>query len=60
MLVFVYGTLKSGQPNHSLLTAADTGQAELVAPAVTRRRLPLVIASRLVMTSHCVTALCAL
>ena len=47
-LVFVYGTLKTGEPNNSLLMTPETGAAELVAPAVTRRPLPLVIASRYV------------
>ncbi|KAF0302648.1 Gamma-glutamylaminecyclotransferase [Amphibalanus amphitrite] len=46
MLVFLYGTLKTGQPNHHLLLAAETGRAEPVGPALTRRQLPLVIASR--------------
>ncbi|XP_037088268.1 gamma-glutamylaminecyclotransferase-like [Pollicipes pollicipes] len=45
-LVFVYGTLKAGEPNHRLLMDEQTGLARLVAPAVTERRLPLVIASR--------------
>ena len=46
VLVFVYGTLKRGEPNHGLLLAPETGRAELVTPAVTRQPLPLVIASR--------------
>ena len=46
VLVFVYGTLKTGQPNHHLMMTEETGKAELVAPAVTGQRLPLVIASR--------------
>jgi len=45
-LVFVYGTLKRGQPNHQLLTDTSNGAAVLMTTAVTSVAFPLVIASR--------------
>ncbi|UYV60833.1 GGACT [Cordylochernes scorpioides] len=44
-LVFVYGTLKSGEPNHDLIKSSSTG-ARLVGRAKTCHRWPLIIASR--------------
>lgn len=44
-LVFVYGTLKQGQPNHHRLLDAANGEAEFVSWAVTVQRFPLVIAT---------------
>ncbi|XP_060047810.1 gamma-glutamylaminecyclotransferase isoform X2 [Erinaceus europaeus] len=44
VLVFVYGTLKSGQPNHGVLRDSAHGQAALRGPGRTRERFPLVIA----------------
>ncbi len=44
--VFVYGTLKRGQPNHPLLQDASKGRAWLLGTAVLVRRFPLVVASR--------------
>lgn len=44
-LVFVYGTLKKGQPNFKMLDAAN-GRAEFLAHAQTVERYPLVIATK--------------
>ena len=46
MLVFVYGTLKSGQPNHNLIKEETRGTCVSVGTAVTREKYPLVVASR--------------
>ena len=46
MLVFVYGTLKSGQPNHNLINEETRGTCVSVGTAVTREKYPLVVASR--------------
>jgi len=46
-LVFVYGTLKSNEPNHSvILTSEGCGESVLVGRGLTRECFPLVIASR--------------
>ncbi|XP_077061522.1 gamma-glutamylaminecyclotransferase B-like [Siphateles boraxobius] len=44
--VFVYGTLKKGQPNYFRMMDHANGQAEFVAHARTVDRYPLVIASK--------------
>ncbi|XP_067298958.1 gamma-glutamylaminecyclotransferase C-like [Pseudorasbora parva] len=44
--VFVYGTLKRGQPNHFRMWDAANGRAEFVAQARTVERYPLVIATK--------------
>lgn len=46
-LVFGYGTLKTGQPNHGLLTDPSVGKATFVGHARTDERWPLVIATNL-------------
>lgn len=45
-LVFVYGTLKRGEPNHSYLQVKDNGYAKFVSQAKTVEKYPLVIASK--------------
>lgn len=45
-LVFVYGTLKTGQPNGYRMPDVKTGNASFVGKAVTVSKWPLVIASR--------------
>lgn len=45
-LIFVYGTLKLGQPNDFRMPEESTGFAKLVGLAVTEAKWPLVIASR--------------
>ena len=45
-LVFVYGTLKRGQPNNHVITNEDNGSATLVSMAKTVEKWPLVIATR--------------
>jgi gamma-glutamylaminecyclotransferase len=46
-LVFVYGTLKRGEPNYHVMSEGQEGaSAQLVGPASTIERYPLVIASR--------------
>ncbi|KAH7945932.1 hypothetical protein HPB49_017095 [Dermacentor silvarum] len=42
-MVFVYGTLKVGEINHSSLTDPDNGMADLVGAAITIDKWPLVI-----------------
>lgn len=44
--VFVYGTLKRGQPNHYWLTNDVNGLAEYVCEGVTNDSFPLVIGTR--------------
>ncbi|XP_062270398.1 gamma-glutamylaminecyclotransferase-like [Scomber scombrus] len=43
--VFVYGTLKKGQPNHYRMFDSVNGKAEFLASAFTTEKYPLVIAS---------------
>lgn len=45
-LVFVYGTLKTNQPNHSLLMDNKNGQANLICKGATCERFPMVIGTR--------------
>lgn len=44
--VFVYGTLKKGEPNHHWLTDATNGRARFIAQGRTTERYPLIIATR--------------
>ncbi|XP_072031180.1 gamma-glutamylaminecyclotransferase-like [Amphiura filiformis] len=44
-LVFTYGTLKNGQPNHELMTKSEKGHATFVGEAKTVEKWPLVVAS---------------
>ncbi|XP_041834159.1 gamma-glutamylaminecyclotransferase B-like [Melanotaenia boesemani] len=44
--VFVYGTLKKGQPNYSRLFESRNGKAEFLASAFTTQKYPLVIAGK--------------
>lgn len=44
--VFVYGTLKSGQPNHFLMQDVKNGVSRFIAKAVTTEKFPLVVATR--------------
>ena len=46
-LVFVYGTLKKGEPNHHWLSTTQNGFQKFLGQAETVNRFPLVIASRL-------------
>ncbi|PIK46314.1 hypothetical protein BSL78_16802 [Apostichopus japonicus] len=43
--VFLYGTLKKGQPNHGVMTDPYNGQAKFVCCANTVSKYPLVIAT---------------
>ncbi|XP_049609067.1 gamma-glutamylaminecyclotransferase [Syngnathus scovelli] len=43
--IFIYGTLKRGQPNHFRMLDKSVGAAQLLASVVTTERFPLVIAS---------------
>lgn len=45
-LVFVYGTLKSNQPNHYWLTNPNNGLSCSVTPGKTNAKYPLLIATR--------------
>lgn len=44
--IFVYGTLKKGQPNHYRMFDVTNGKAEFLASACTTQKYPLVIASK--------------
>lgn len=44
--IFVYGTLKSGQPNHYWLTNLQNGLASYVSSGFTKNQFPLVIGTR--------------
>uniref|UniRef100_A0A336K719 Gamma-glutamylcyclotransferase family protein n=1 Tax=Culicoides sonorensis TaxID=179676 RepID=A0A336K719_CULSO len=44
--VFLYGTLKRGQPNYHWLTNPDHGYAKFICDAITVEKFPLIIASR--------------
>lgn len=44
--VFVYGTLKTNQPNHYWLTNPNNGSSRLVAQGKTNVKYPLLIATR--------------
>ena len=44
--VFVYGTLKRGQPNHDWLTSANHGYSRFICKGTTNIRLPLIVATR--------------
>ena len=45
-LVFVYGTLKTGEPNHHVLQDPTRGKKELLGVGETVSKYPLVVASR--------------
>lgn len=44
--VFVYGTLKKGEPNHYWLTSADHGFAKFQCTAITATKFPLIVATK--------------
>lgn len=44
--VFVYGTLKTGEPNHYWFEDTTHGESQLVGPGHTVERFPLVIATQ--------------
>ncbi|TWW64000.1 Gamma-glutamylaminecyclotransferase [Takifugu flavidus] len=44
--IFVYGTLKRGQPNHYRMFDTSNGKAEFLATACTTQKYPLVIATQ--------------
>ncbi|XP_053963872.1 putative gamma-glutamylcyclotransferase CG2811 isoform X1 [Anastrepha ludens] len=44
--VFVYGTLKRGEPNHHWLTRTENGHSRFVCEARTVQKFPLVIGTR--------------
>lgn len=46
LLVFVYGTLKTNQPNHYKLTDRANGEARFVAKGKTSEKYPMVIGTR--------------
>lgn len=43
--VFVYGTLKTGEPNNHVMKDSENGKVTLIGTAVTVKKWPLVIAS---------------
>lgn len=44
--VFVYGTLKKGEPNHHWITSKENGHAKFISNAQTIKKYPLIIASK--------------
>ncbi|XP_049290191.1 putative gamma-glutamylcyclotransferase CG2811 [Anopheles funestus] len=44
--VFVYGTLKKGEPNHHWLTDVSNGRARFIAKGRTTVQYPLIVATR--------------
>uniref|UniRef100_A0A1B0DFN3 Gamma-glutamylcyclotransferase family protein n=1 Tax=Phlebotomus papatasi TaxID=29031 RepID=A0A1B0DFN3_PHLPP len=44
--LFVYGTLKRGEPNHYWFKKSSNGYAKFVCKAATTKKMPLVIATR--------------
>jgi len=44
--VFVYGTLKRGEPNHHWLTKKENGQARFLGRGKTETKFPLVVGTR--------------
>lgn len=44
--VFVYGTLKRSEPNHSLISNPENGYAKFMGIGKTLMKFPLVIATR--------------
>ena len=46
MLVFVYGTLKTGLPNHFLLKDENNGKGTFVTNGTTVDRFPLIVATK--------------
>lgn len=45
-LVFVYGTLKTNQPNHYMMEDIENGSAQLIGHGKTVECYPLIVASR--------------
>ncbi|MFH4978922.1 hypothetical protein AB6A40_005631 [Gnathostoma spinigerum] len=45
-LVFVYGTLKNGEPNHRVMTDPTTGNHHFIGRGRTESKFPLVVASK--------------
>ena len=45
-LVFVYGTLKQGEPNHHFITNSSNGSQTFIGAALSVNNFPLVVASR--------------
>lgn len=45
-LIFVYGTLKTNQPNHDMMEDSENGAAKLICPGKTSELYPLIIATR--------------
>lgn len=44
--VFVYGTLKKGEPNHYWFTREETGHHNFICNAKTVEKYPLIIATK--------------
>ncbi|KAG8236472.1 hypothetical protein J437_LFUL016972 [Ladona fulva] len=44
--VFVYGTLKRGEPNHNWITDPNNGKAVFLGNGKTKKRFPLIIGTR--------------
>lgn len=45
-LVFVYGTLKKGEPNHHYLTNSENGFAEYMCSGKTETKFPLIVGTK--------------
>lgn len=44
--VFVYGTLKKGEPNHHWLTNEKNGFAKFIGSGITMTKFPLIVATK--------------
>lgn len=44
--VFVYGTLKSGEPNHFWITDVSSGSAQFYSDGITTEKYPMATATR--------------
>jgi len=44
--LFVYGTLKAGEPNHHWLSNVENGYSKYICKATTTKKMPLVLATR--------------
>lgn len=56
--VFVYGTLKRGEPNYHWLTNLENGVAKFIGEGTTVKKFPLVIGMRYLFSDHKILSCC--